>query len=36
MNAVEFQYLCLPLNDRVTVEDVRFVCKLLNNGAAQE
>jgi dTDP-4-amino-4,6-dideoxygalactose transaminase len=36
MNEVEFRYLCLPLNDRVTVEDVRSVCRLLNDGAAQE
>ena len=29
MNAVEFQYLCLPLNDWVRVEDVHKICKLL-------
>jgi len=30
MNAVEFQYLCLPLNDRVRLADVRRVCDLLH------
>jgi dTDP-4-amino-4,6-dideoxygalactose transaminase len=32
MNAVEFQYLCLPLNDWVRVEDVRYICKLLTHA----
>ncbi len=31
MNEVEFQYLCLPLNDRVGIEDVRYICKLINS-----
>jgi dTDP-4-amino-4,6-dideoxygalactose transaminase len=29
MNAVEFQYLCLPLNDWVSLDDVRTVCRLI-------
>jgi perosamine synthetase len=32
MNAVEFQYLCLPLNDWVSIDDVRYVCKLIHPG----
>ena len=32
MNAVELQYLCLPLNDWVRVEDVRYICKLLTHA----
>ena len=32
MNVVEFQYLCLPLNDWVRIKDVRRICKLLNSA----
>ncbi len=31
MNSVEFNYLCLPLNDYVTVNDVKYICEKLNN-----
>lgn len=31
MNEVEFRYLCLPLNDWVSVDDVRHVCKLIRS-----
>jgi dTDP-4-amino-4,6-dideoxygalactose transaminase len=31
MNEVEFQYLCLPLNDHVGIEDVRYICKLIKS-----
>lgn len=30
MNEVELEYLCLPLNNWVGIEDVRFICELLN------
>jgi dTDP-4-amino-4,6-dideoxygalactose transaminase len=33
MNAVEFQYLCLPLNDMVGLDDVRYICELVNSHA---
>jgi perosamine synthetase len=33
MNEVELQYICLPLNDYVGVEDVRYICKLLAPGS---
>lgn len=31
MNAVEMQYLCLPLNDYVSEDDVRYICELLKS-----
>jgi dTDP-4-amino-4,6-dideoxygalactose transaminase len=31
MNEVEYRYLCLPLNDRVRMEDVRHICRLINS-----
>ncbi len=31
MNEVELQYICLPLNDSVGVNDVRYICKLLDS-----
>ena len=33
MNEVELQYLCLPLNDWVSIRDVRSICKLLTQGS---
>ena len=29
MNAIEYQYICLPLNDYVGINDVRTICKLI-------
>jgi len=29
MNEIESQYICLPLNDWVNIEDVRYICKLV-------
>ena len=29
MNAIEYQYICLPLNDYVRIDDVRTICKLI-------
>ncbi|MCK9597695.1 MAG: DegT/DnrJ/EryC1/StrS family aminotransferase [Sphaerochaeta sp.] len=31
MNAVEKEYLCLPLNDRTTVTQVLFICSIISN-----
>lgn len=31
MNEVEFQYLCLPLNDHVGIEAVRHICRLIKS-----
>lgn len=31
MNAIEYQYLCLPLNDAVSLKDVRYICRLLQD-----
>lgn len=30
MNDYESQYLCLPLNPKVTVKDVMYICKMIN------
>jgi dTDP-4-amino-4,6-dideoxygalactose transaminase len=29
MNDLEFKYLCLPLNDRLSAADVKYVCKVI-------
>jgi len=31
MNSVEFNYLCLPINDYVSIEDVKYICEKLND-----